>query len=116
MKEYTLVIYSNPAHGKEQEYNDWYNNQHLSDVLTVPGFISARRYKLSDVKLDEAMPEPPHRYVAFYNMKTDNPEAALTDLRTRVETGLIGLSESMDPNFMAYCYEAASELCERKAD
>ena len=110
MQEFTLVVYSNPAEGKEAEYNDWYNNQHLADVVSVPGYISARRCKLSAFKLDDVTPDPDYRYVAFYTIHSEDPQAALDDLRTRVETGVIGLSEAMDPNFLAYCYEAASEI------
>lgn len=110
MKEYVLVVYSNPVPGREDEYNDWYNNQHLQDVLAQPEYVQARRYKLTDLKLDPQMPDASHEYVAFYHINTDNPEAALQGMVERVEAGVIGLSEAMAPNFLAYCYEAASPL------
>lgn len=110
MRDYVLVVYSNPAPGREQEYNDWYNDQHLRDVLAQPGYVSARRYKLTEFKLDAAMPDVSHQYVAFYFMRTDNPEKALDDMKTRVETGVIGLTDAMQPDFLAYCYEAASPM------
>ncbi|MFA7556111.1 MAG: hypothetical protein WCY88_17850 [Spongiibacteraceae bacterium] len=114
MKEYVLVVYSNPVPGKEQEYNDWYNNQHLSDVLAQPDYIQARRYKLTDLKLDDAMPDASHQYVAFYHLHTDDPDAALKGMVARVEAGVIGLSDTMAPDFLAYCYAAASPLMESK--
>ncbi len=46
--KHVLVVMSNPAPGKEQEYNDWYTNVHLGDVLKVPGIVSAQRFKLDD--------------------------------------------------------------------
>ncbi|MEA3300939.1 MAG: DUF4286 family protein [Pseudomonadota bacterium] len=107
MNEYVLVVYSNPAPGREAEYNDWYNNQHLRDVLQQPGYVSARRFKLTDFKLDDAMPNPAHRYVAFYNMVTDDPEQALNDMKERVNQGIIGLTDAMAPDFLAFCYAAA---------
>lgn len=110
MNEYVLVVYSNPAPGREDEYNDWYNNQHLRDVLAQPGYVSARRFKLTEFKLDEAMPDPSHQYVAFYNMVTDNPEQALNEMKARVEAGVIGLTDAMAPDFLAFCYGAASAL------
>lgn len=112
MQEYILVVYSNPVEGKEEEYNDWYNNQHLSDVLAQPDYIQARRYKLTDLKLDEAMPNPHHQYVAFYHLLTNDPDAALKGMVARVEAGTIGLSDAMAPDFLAYCYQAASPLME----
>lgn len=110
MNEYVLVVYSNPTPGQEDAYNDWYNNQHLKDVLAQPGYISARRFKLTDFKLDAAMPDPSHQYVAFYNMVTDDPEQALNDMKARVEAGIIGLTEAMAPDFLAFCYAAASPM------
>lgn len=110
MGEYVLVVHSRPAPGREQEYNDWYNNQHLKDVLAQPGYISARRYQLTGFKLDDAMPDPSHPYVAFYHMETDDPEKALNDMKARVEAGVIGLTDAMELDFLAYCYEAASPL------
>lgn len=46
MGDYVIVVSSRPAAGREEEYNDWYNNQHLADVLAQPGFKTARRYKI----------------------------------------------------------------------
>jgi hypothetical protein len=113
MKEYVLIVYSNPMPGREREYNDWYNNQHLGEVLALPGYVRAQRYKLTDMKLDEAMPDVAHQYVAFYYMETEDPKAALSDLKNRVETGVIGLTEAMAPDFLAYCYAVASPLVAR---
>lgn len=109
-KDYVLVVYSNPAPGREADYNDWYNNQHLKDVLAQPGYHSARRFRLTDFKLDDAMPPQSHQYVAFYYMRTDDPKKALDDMKTRVEEGIIGLTDAMAEDFLAYCYEAASPL------
>lgn len=38
MQKYTLVILSNAIADREPQYNDWYDGQHLPDVLKVPGF------------------------------------------------------------------------------
>jgi len=36
----------NPAH--EDEFNRWYNEEHLTERLEIPGYISARRFKLEE--------------------------------------------------------------------
>src|SRR3546814_7682746 len=46
MKEYVYVVRSNPVTGREDEYNRWYSERHLADVMAVPGFVSARRYRI----------------------------------------------------------------------
>lgn len=108
MKEYTLVVYSNAAPGRDQEFNDWYNDVHLKDVTGVPGIVSARRLKLAEFSLDPTAAPPAYRYIALYTLASDDPQAVLDDMRGQVETGRIALTEAMQPDFLAYCYEAAS--------
>jgi len=33
---------------REQEFNDWYTNMHLPDVLETPGYIAATRYEIKE--------------------------------------------------------------------
>ena len=35
-----------PEH--EDEFNEWYNEEHLVERLEIPGYISARRFKLEE--------------------------------------------------------------------
>lgn len=69
MAKQILVVVSNPIPGHDEEYNRWYSEQHLDDVLRVPGMIAAQRFKLA---LDGAksLPGP---YLAIYEMETDDP-------------------------------------------
>ena len=32
----------------EEEFNKWYNAQHLPERMAIPGYVSARRFKLED--------------------------------------------------------------------
>jgi hypothetical protein len=112
VKEYILIVYSNAADGKHEEFNAWYNEVHLPDVLALPNFTSARRFKLIDFKLDEEAPTPAHQYVAYYHLRCDDPDQALGDLRDRVLTGRMLMSETMAADFQAVAYEAVSEHME----
>jgi hypothetical protein len=69
MTKQILVVVSNPTPGHEDEYNRWYSEQHLADVLRVPGFVAAQRFKLT---MDSAnsLPGP---YLAIYEMESDDP-------------------------------------------
>ena len=35
-----------PEH--EEEFNRWYNDEHLVERLEIPGYVSARRFKLEE--------------------------------------------------------------------
>ena len=53
-----------PEH--EEEFNDWYNLEHLRQVVNLPGFVSARRYRVDDAPL---------RYLAWYDTMDETIEA-----------------------------------------
>ena len=38
-----LAVWSEVPDELEQEYNDWYNQEHLNERLSVPGILSAAR-------------------------------------------------------------------------
>ena len=67
---------------REDEFNEWYNNIHLPDVLTTPGIIRATRLGRAD-----ETPEGQARYAALYELDTDDVasvQQALTEVMDRV--------------------------------
>jgi hypothetical protein len=44
-----MVVQSAPADpSREDEYNEWYSTVHIPEILSIPGFAAARRYKAPD--------------------------------------------------------------------
>ena len=43
-----LVVTMDVDEADEAEFNKWYNEQHLPERMAIPGYISARRFKLED--------------------------------------------------------------------
>ena len=87
-----LLVFSDPVAGREDEYNDWYDNQHLADVVAVEGIRSARRYEPVESPLSEPST---HRYLAIY--ECDGDLAAITaELGARREDGRMPVSDSID--------------------
>ena len=106
MPEYKMVVLSNPVAGREDEYNDWYQNTHLGDIVSLPGFKSARRFKLADGMV---VPDP-YRYMAVYEIETDDLDATLKGLIESAENGTIYVSDTLDSdNAYAVIYEACGE-------
>ena len=50
-KDLHLVFSKPPETISDTEYNRWYDF-HLGEILVVPGFVSARRYRLATIKGD----------------------------------------------------------------
>lgn len=102
-----LVVQTRPVSPeREDEYNKWYSEEHLPDILKVPGIVAARRYRVrdtGDVKADPATPE----YLAIYEIEADDLAAPLQELRARSNQGLVRRSSSLqtDPSPVRTFYE-----------
>jgi hypothetical protein len=113
MPQYAYIVHSNPVPGREDEYNDWYSNRHLADVIAVPGFVSAQRFRLTDPVAQGA---PGQAYMAIYTIETDEPERMIDLLTSLVENGTIHLSEAFSVEGMAaHLYEAITPVIDASA-
>ena len=92
MAKHILVVITDPTPGQEEEFNRWYTEEHLNDVLRVPGFVAAQRFKLT---MDGAK-SLPARYLAIYEMETDDPKAAFAALGKAAQSGQMPTSPAMD--------------------
>ena len=102
MPRYKMVVMSNPVKGREDDYNDWYQNVHLGELLALPGFKSGQRFRLAR-SLVEGETYP---YLAIYEIETDDIDAVLDHLRAVAESKLLTMSDSLDTdNTSAVVYE-----------
>lgn len=78
-----MVVETSPVDpSREDDFNDWYTNAHLPELLAVPGFVRARRFKVTGEPA-----EGRHRYLAIYEIEADDLSAPLAELRTRAKAG-----------------------------
>jgi hypothetical protein len=90
---YRLIVLSNPSAGREQEYNDWYDHQHVPDVLRVPGFSAAQRLRLATVSpATTVLP----RYAVNFEFESADLQATIADVRHRLATGVTRSSSAFD--------------------
>jgi hypothetical protein len=83
MGTYILVVPSRPVAGLDQEYNRWYDEQHLADICAIPGVKSGRRFQI-----DAASPNKPDTdYLAIYEIETDDPAGIFAEVRRRALSG-----------------------------
>jgi hypothetical protein len=93
MNKYILMATVEALPGQDEEFNRWYDEEHLRDVCQVPGFISGRRFES-----DPASPTAsPGRYLAVYELETDDPAAVLAELSRRARSGEMAISPSLAP-------------------
>jgi len=94
--KHLLVVITTPVAGQEDDYNRWYTNQHLPDVLRVPGFTGAQRFKVATHGPNGL----PGSYMAIYEYETtgpqDDPRAAFSRLADATKAGQMWISPAMD--------------------
>ena len=111
MGRYKLVVLANPVEGREDEFNDWYSNTHLADVVAIPGYRSAERFRLLDPM---GFPHA-QRYLAIYDIETDDPERATAALLARRGTELMMISDALDQTkTVAGIFEPCSPVVKAK--
>jgi hypothetical protein len=60
-----LLVMMEPEEGYADELNAWYDEEHLPERLSCPGFVAARRFELL-----ESSPEGQPRYLALYDLES----------------------------------------------
>jgi hypothetical protein len=104
MARHLLVVNTNPVTGREDEYNRWYSLTHLQEVVQIPGFVSAQRFRSADAQLGDA---GDFRYLALYELETDDLAATLQALRDAVPG--LQMSDALDSNLTALAFTPITE-------
>lgn len=107
MAHHLYLAFSAALDGKHEEYEAWYDGQHMPDVLGVPGFISAQRYDVVGRRPRETTRG--YQYLTVYEIDSDDVDATIGDLRSRVAAGAINAGTLFEPSLLGfYTVTAAS--------
>ena len=85
MSKVRMFVYTNALEGKDEEFNRWYDQTHVPEILALTKSVAAQRFCLSDT---QAGAEEPHRYLAIYEFEVDSKEAF---------ESLMASAEKLDP-------------------
>jgi hypothetical protein len=91
----------NAKPGRDSEFNEWYGKTHIPEVLQIPGFIGAQRFRLNAAQLPGM--SPPWEYLVVYEIEGESPSDALEELGRRIANGM-KLSDSFEPDLAAWTY------------
>jgi hypothetical protein len=107
MAKYRLIAMANPRAGQEEEYVRWYHDHHMHEVLEVDGIVAGQRFRVAESQLSQ---DPSAwRYLAIYELDTDDPQAVVDALLERAKT--MTPTDTGDPDSRSYNYvfEAITE-------
>lgn len=108
MPRCVFIVQTNPVPGREDEYNNWYTNVHLPDVLKVPGIVSAQRFRRT-AQQRGAGPYP-WDYLAIYECESEDVAKVIAGLTERSGTPAMVMSTSLAEARSSCFYEAITEL------
>lgn len=67
-----MLVFTNAVDGRDDDFNRWYDEVHLAEVLALPVFTAATRYRLADAQV---FADQQFRYVAIYDYEGTAQEA-----------------------------------------
>jgi hypothetical protein len=98
-----MVVRTEPTEGREEDFNKWYDDVHLGDILKLAGFTSARRFRTLG---GDKFP-----YLAIYEVEADDLMAAQASISAAIASGAVTLTDALgtDPPPSMAMYEQITE-------
>jgi hypothetical protein len=101
MPSAVMLAFTSPTSSEtEDDYNEWYSNKHIQDLVKLPGVKAATRYKMNhDVETLPGVTGPQQKYLAIYEIEGDTDEdlARFTEtLRAALGDGRADIDETLD--------------------
>ncbi|MCW2748746.1 MAG: hypothetical protein JWP10_1888 [Nocardioidaceae bacterium] len=90
MEKGTWVVMTHPTSAAEEDqFNKWYDEIHLPDLLNIPGVVGATRFRRDS---DETEMSP---YLALYELEAESLKDVLDEVVKRAGTPLMEMSDAL---------------------
>jgi hypothetical protein len=107
MVKFTYLVLTNAVPGREEEFNRWYTEQHLPDVLRVP---RGERTALQSHGAAAKSGASSVAYLALYNCEAADPQVVTDGIQARVNTAEMQMSDTVgDVKYGCY-FEPITEV------
>ena len=97
MPRYKMIALTRPQPGRDEEFNEWYQNVHLVELCSMPGVKGAQRYKVTAPL--QGYDERP--YLAVYDIECDDVRQTLGAIGAASAAGKMTPCDAAD-NASAY--------------
>jgi hypothetical protein len=85
-----MLVFTNAVEGRDDDFNQWYDDVHLTEVLALPEFTGARRFRLAEAQVFD---DQQFRYLAIYEYGGTAQEAVDA---LKAASGSFDMGDSMD--------------------
>jgi hypothetical protein len=85
---YAMLVFANPIPGREAEFNDWYTNTHMGDLVQLPGWVGAQRFRI----ITNVTPRPTaagynQGYLIIWDLEETDANSALGRMTAAIAGG-----------------------------
>lgn len=102
--EHLFLALTNPAEGRDDDLNAWYDEHHVDEVVArMPGFVTGRRYE-ARAQSQRPGQAPRWRYLALYDLEGDLAEIHRRDAEVRSSGTLTPSDGAFAPSFAVWVY------------
>ncbi len=102
------LTFANAVPGLERDFDEWYDHEHIPDLLRIPGYLRAQRYQLSEVQKQPTRP-PTHQQLIIYELEGDPQQIIEATVAAR-EARLITRNPSLAPDSFGWLYTRVFDL------
>ncbi|MEY2925677.1 MAG: hypothetical protein RL367_154 [Pseudomonadota bacterium] len=92
MPKFKMVALTRAVEGREDEFNDWYQNYHLPEICAIPGVLGAQRFKQA-IALQGG---DDRNYLAIYDIEADDVASVLGAIGKAGAEGKMTPSDAAD--------------------
>lgn len=92
MSRYRMIMLSRALPGREADYERWYDETHIPDMLQVPGCVAAQRFRVAR----NVAGETDFPYCTIYEFDAESADAALGAMGAAMQSGKVRMSDTID--------------------
>jgi hypothetical protein len=93
MTRHQYIVFTEAAPGRGEEFEAWYDGQHLPDLLRVPGVVGAKRFRVDKITAGEKTPD--WVSLAIYEIESDEPDSVIAEIMRRSGTDEMPLTDAL---------------------
>ena len=93
---YWFLSFVNGQRGKEREYDRWYLEHHIHELLEVPGFAAAQRFTLERALREDLLPA--FNFLGVYEIRTPDLAGTIAGLEKHLKSGVMTETPFKDPS------------------
>ena len=107
MQRGILVVQTDAMPGHEREFNAWYDENHVPEILATEGFLLGRRFRAVPYLTDAGAESGFTKYLAVYDIASTDLVRSYQALLDRFQSGVITPGEFVlkDPPYRSQLFE-----------